>query len=119
MSNFKKEHSFETRSSLASNILEKYPDRVPIILSLNDSSAKKISLKKEKYMVPKHLTLAHFLMEIRKNIIGLTEEALFLFVDNEKEILPPINATILSIYDRFKQDDGLLYLKLAIENTFG
>ena len=74
-------------------------------------------IEKKKYLVPSDITVGKFVYEIRKHMKLSPEKAIFLFVGNG--VLPPTAALMSQIYDRFKDEDGFLYLLVSGENTFG
>lgn len=112
---FKKNNTFEKRLSDSRKILEKYKNRIPIIIiQENNSSLPK--LDKIKYLVPHDITIAQFIFIIRKRISLSPEEAIFIFVNNT---LPPSSYLISTIYQQNKDKDGFLYLTITSENTFG
>lgn len=54
---------------------------------------------------------------IRRQVMQLNpKETIFFFVNDQ---LPPVSQTLGQIYDEEKDEDGLLYLVWAKENTFG
>ena len=53
----------------ATRILEKYPDRIPIILEKNKDSDIKL-IEKTKYLVPRNMVMTQFIFTIRKNILA-------------------------------------------------
>ena len=60
--NFKKTHNFEKRKEEANRIMEKYPDRVPIICERLTRKAPEIDRKK--YLCPRDLTMGNFMYVI-------------------------------------------------------
>jgi GABA(A) receptor-associated protein len=58
--------------------------------------------------------------KINKTLIN-SQKAIFTFVKKNENnyILIPMNENMGNIYDNYKQDDGFLYIKFGIENTFG
>jgi GABA(A) receptor-associated protein len=116
MSSFKLKHDFQIRRKEATKILEKYPNRLPIIIE-RSKKCKLNEVDKTKFLVPNDLTIGQLLIIIRKRIILEYEEALFLFVDDS--ILPATSQLLSSIYDEHKDADGFLYLTYCSENTFG
>jgi len=112
---FKKKHTFEKRLSESKKILQKYNNRVPIII-LQDNKSSLPKLDKIKYLVPNDITVAQFIFIIRKRISITPEEAIFVFVN---ETLPPSSYLMSLIYNEYKDEDGFLYLKITSENTFG
>lgn len=116
MSQFKLNNTFEKRKSEACRISDKYKGRVPIIVEVNDSSKREITLDKNKYLVPFDLTAGQFLFIIRKRIKIEPEKALFIFFNNT---LPSTADTVGCIYKEKKDKDGFLYATISLESTFG
>ena len=96
-------------------IREKYPDRVPILLKKGDNNSE-IVLDKPKYICPSTLIFSEFVHVIRKRMQLKPEKALFFYIDN---MLPSMSDTLYELYDKHKNSDGLLYITICEENTFG
>ena len=105
----------EERILESAKIIEKYPDRLPIIVEKRDGSQIK-NLDKTKYLVPRDMTVGQFMYVIRKRIKLTPENALFVFVNNT---LPITSDTISDVYAKHKHKDGFLYMIYSGENTFG
>ncbi|XP_065828466.1 uncharacterized protein [Oscarella lobularis] len=112
---FKEEHSFETRLQESSKIRGKYPDRIPVVVEKAPRSNIP-EIDKRKFLVPSDLSVAQFMYIIRKRIQLAPEKAMFLFVNR---VLPTASATMGSIYEEHKDEDGFLYISYSGENTFG
>ncbi len=91
-------------------LMEKYPDRVPIIINKSD-----FKLDKKKYLVPKDLSIGQFMMIVRSKVNIKPEESMFIFIDN---LIPCSTDLIQQLYANH-QKDGILYVTLCLENTFG
>lgn len=104
------------RLKKSQHILEKYPDRVPLIIkpSANDRIA--FPIDKSKYITPRDLTLLQLQQIIRKRIHFPSEKALYMFINNK---LFPITSMVGPIYDEHKDADGFLYITYCQESTFG
>lgn len=113
---FKKLHSFEKRKKEADRILEKYPEKIPVIVqkALNNTLLPEID--KNKYLVPKDLSIGQFSYVIRKRIKLKPEDALFISIENT---IPPTSSILLQIYEEYKDKDGFLYVEISGESTFG
>jgi GABA(A) receptor-associated protein len=112
---FKINYELEYRKSVSQKLLDKYPDRIPIIVTSTDKS---IVIRKQKFLVPPEFTLQQMSAEIRKQIEGIKpSHAIFIMLEGGK--LPPISASMTLIYQQNKDDDGFLYLYCFPENTFG
>ncbi len=110
--------SLEERLISSEKLLKKYPNKIPIICTKSELSKSDIpTLKKNKFLVSKNLTLGQFLNEIRNQIKLPSEKALFVFVNNQ--IIPPTSSIIQKLYDDFKSEDNFLYMTYTSESTFG
>ena len=113
---FKKKNTFDKRKEESKRILEKYPEKLPVIVA----NSKKTTLKnidKNKFLVPNDMTLGQFLIIIRKRIKLKTEETLFLLINDE--VMIEASKTLLQIYEENKDEDGFLYITYCGENVFG
>lgn len=97
-------------------ILEKYPDRVPLIIQPSKSDRDSYPIDKSKYITPRDLTLLQLQQIIRKRVKFPAEKALFMFINNK---IYPITSIIGSVYDTNKDSDGFLYITYCQESTFG
>lgn len=114
---FKDKHSLEARKEEANRILNKYPERIPIICEKYEK--KNISvpkLDKSKYLVPCDLNVGQFMFVLRKRMKLPSEQAIFLFVNGT---IPSSSVLVNELYDKHKDKDGFLYVGYSGENTFG
>ncbi|CAK9158008.1 unnamed protein product [Ilex paraguariensis] len=126
---FKLEHPLDRRQAEAARIMEKCPDRIPVIVERAERSDLP-DIEKKKYLVPADLTVGHFVYIVRKRIELSPEKAIFIFVKNSLPSTGKINAYPLlirfvaaammsAIYEENKDEDGFLYATYSGENTFG
>ena len=115
MSNFKKSKPENVRITESSKIIEKYPERIPVIVE-KSSRSKIADIDKNKYLVPKDMTMGQFIYVVRKKINLDSSQALFLFVDN---VLCNGSKVMADVYNSYKDKDGFLYITYSTENTFG
>ncbi len=117
MSNrFKQLHSFEHRSAECKKILDKYPDKVPVIVTRYEKCKNVDDITKNKFLVPGDLTLAQFVYVIKKRIQLNADMSLYVFVNEQ---IPVSSNTLSKLHREFKDEDGFLYISYASENTFG
>ena len=97
-------------------VLQNHPNRVPVYVDkkANDDIP---DIENHKYLVPKDMTVAQFMVVIRKKIKLDPTKAVFVFVGHS--ILPPNAATFSELYTNHAHSDGILYVNFAVENTFG
>ena len=115
--NFKKKHSLQERIAESKKIMEKYEDRIPIIICKDPKCKTLEDINKNKFLAPTDLTLGQFLCVIRKRIEMDDSQALFIFVD--ESTLAVTSQTIGTIYQNHKDEDGFLYMIYCSENVFG
>ena len=116
MENSHKKKSLEQRLKESSEILRKHPDRICVYLEKQDKCKMLPNLDKNKYLVPNSITAGQFMYVIRKRITLGPEQAIFLFVKNTV-----LSATTLmsDVYEKYKNEDGFLYITFSGENCFG
>ena len=124
MSDFKNK-SLEDRLHEFKTIRKNHPDKIPIICE----KAKKSTISeqysvnldkdidKHKFLVPEHFSMGQFSYIIRRRLNISQEEALFIYVNNNKIISS--SQSLISVYEENKSQDGFLYIQYGSENTFG
>ena len=115
--NFKTKHPFEKRKEEAERILAKYPQRIPVICEKDPRSRDIPNIDRQKYLVPDDLSVANFMYVIRKRIKIEAEKSIYLFVNNK--VMPATAQFISTLYEKYKDEDGFLYITYAGESTFG
>lgn len=109
------EFSHDERKTECKRIRTKYPDRIPVICerAFNSQIAQ---VDKRKFLVPMDLTVGQFLYVIRSRMKLRADEALFVFIGGK---LPPTGGSMQDLYEKYRNDDGFLYLTYNGEDTFG
>ena len=103
-------HEFE-------RLKQRYPDRIPIFLLRGSKIDPSFPhLTKNKFLVPKSLTLGMFSYVVRKHLTLPPEKALFLFIG---DTLPTTGTLVSELYARYKSDDGALRVVYMSESAFG
>lgn len=115
MSDYKTAFSFEHRLNESTRIKDRFPDRIPVIVQ-NTRVSNLPLIDKNKFLVPKSLTIGQFIFVIRRRIIIPPEKAMFLFINNS---LPLTSSFISEVYANHRDTDGFLYCFISGENTFG
>jgi GABA(A) receptor-associated protein len=119
---FKKNHyesiskklTVEERTEQSTKVLNKYPERIPVVVEplTNDIP----SIDKNKFIVSKDMTFGQFIYIIRKRLKIESDVALFFSVNGS---LCTSSSDIGTIYAEKKNEDNFLYIKYTTENTFG
>lgn len=117
---FKEKHTLEQRRALSQKILQTYPDRLPVIAAPAQYGAPGTpQMAKEKFLVPVDFSAQMFMRELRR-LMGSdlsATEALYMFVG--KSVIVPTSLLMSQVYEKFKDEDGFLYIHYSLENTFG
>ena len=116
MESFKKKFNLEERKAESVRILEKYPERIPVIVERSHNCTNVQAIDRNKYLVPIDITMGQFMHVIRSRIKLDASQAIYLFINNG---LPPSSELISKIYQDNKSEDGFLYITYAGESTFG
>ena len=115
MNPFKEKFPFEKRENESKKVLQKYLDRVPIIVQKHLSSDLP-DVTKCKYLVPKDMTMSQFQFVIRRGIQLNESQTIFITINNELVLGSQL---IIDAYENYKDDDGFLYVIYSNENVFG
>lgn len=107
--------SFEERLQEASDILRKYPDKIPVIV---EPSFRKynVELDRNKFLCPKDINIGQFLSILRNRLNLKATESIYLFINNKT---PPNNMQMGDIYLNHCDTDKFLKIKYGLETFFG
>lgn len=115
MSSHKRLRPLNVRREEAKRMMEKYPERYPVVIECAEGSGVK-KLEMEKYMVPHHFTVGQFLVVLRKKISLAPDKAIYLYTGG---VIPETSQLMSQLYQDKAEDDGFLYMTYASESTFG
>lgn len=113
---FKMQHSFDKRKEESKKIIEKYPNKVPVIIEKGESSLLPNPVK-QKFLLQRDLTIGQYLYIIRKQINIDATESIFLIIN--ESFIPPNSATIGEVYEKYADKDGFLYITYSAQQVFG
>ncbi len=116
MSTYKKTFTKEMRMKDSEDIKNKNPNSIPVICEKAPQSKMKEVIK-SKFLLQKNLKITQFIEILRKKLSLGKESALFLLVKGKIALVG--NDTFESIYDKYKDDDGFLYIYYASEKIWG
>lgn len=104
--------------SSAFYLMEKYKDRLPVIIEKNATF--ELVLDNYKYLLPKKMIISEYIYMIRNKIKIKPAQALFMLIKSQNGyVLAPLTNTIEEIYNLYRDKDGFLYITFKLENTFG
>ena len=114
---FRDKFPFKKRLDESTRIMEKYPDRVPIICEKWGNDSEIPDIDRKKYLVPMDLSIANFMYVIRKRLKVSPDKGIYLFVNDH--IMPTTSSLVSQYYEQYKDPDGFLYVAYSGESTFG
>ena len=118
-SNFKKEFNKKERLQNSNKLIEKNKGQIPVICEKDEKSNMK-ALLKTKYLIKKEITVDQFIGTLRRKLQLESTEALFLLANCQNNKYAIVGTdTIGSIYDKYKDDDGFLYIIYSNEKVWG
>lgn len=99
-------------------VMKKHPGRVPVYVkrATNVNGTQLPEINRHKFLIPQDFTLHALQHTIRIYLKLKPEQAIFLFINNT---IPIYTQTLLQLYDKYRSEDGLLYVTYSTENTFG
>ena len=113
---YRARYPFEARAAESRRIREKFPGRIPIIVTRATRAHNVPLIDKHKFLCPGDLSFSQFLYIVRRRLVLPPETALFLFIGNS---LPTSVSLVREVYAAHADSDGFLYVQYSGENTFG
>jgi len=110
---YKNSKSLDQRTKETAQLLKKYPLKVPVYIEIPKND---MILEKRKYLVDNDISIMNLQALIRKSININSSEAIYMLINKQ---LIPASTELGSLYETNKNEDGLLYIQLLKENTFG
>ena len=116
---YKAEFTKKERLKNSSNLIEKNKGQIPVICEKDEKSKMK-GLLKTKYLIKKEITVDQFIGTIRKKLQLESNDALFLLANCKNNKYAIVGTDSFgNIYDKYKDDDGFLYIIYSNEKVWG
>ena len=110
-----KKASLESRMEEAQRVKKKYPNGVPVVLGrMADSNIAEID--KKKFVVTKTVQVCQFMGVVRGRLSLRPDQAIFLFINGR---IPGMTDTMGSLYEKYGDEDGFLYVTYCGESVYG
>ena len=111
--------NIKSRKDECERVRLQFPDKIPVICE-KDPSCTLEALVKTKYLIKRTITINQFKRTLLKKFKVESLEALFLFVTNKTQKVAVIgDVSFGEVYDKYKDDDGFLYLIYTNEKIWG
>ena len=109
------ELTLEQRQEKVKRMIADNPNRIPIILQM-DSSLKSEKLLKKRFLIPGNYKINNFLQTLKKDQNFKSDRALYFFTG---ATLIKQDKTFNDLYIKYKDEDGILYMRCTDVPTFG
>ena len=114
---FKAVYSLAERKKQSKMVATKYPGKIPLIVEKLKGVSNPIpDLEKHKYLIPNDIYMNQLIYIIYRKLELNSNESIYLFAN---DTLLNSSESILSVYQRYKDVDGFLYIFYTAENVFG
>ena len=113
---YKQVYTLEERKKEYQKVIEEHPGKIGIICEKAPKSNIE-EIKKTKYLISQEITLGQFSQIIRKKIKMEKEGAIFLLANGKISLTG--DESMLDIYNKYKDEDGFLYIAYASEEVWG
>merc|ERR1719189_1900308 len=114
---FRQKVSFEQRKVEAKDSRTRYPTKIPIVIEKSMSEKKIGRIDKLKWLVPHEMTIFQFSLILRQRLQCPPQTQFFLLINGRD--FPPLNTALASIYKKYCDKDGYLYLTYSSQESFG
>jgi GABA(A) receptor-associated protein len=105
----------DERRATCTKLRVAHPNHVPAIVERGDTDTPAMS--REKFLLPKDMTVGQLHVTVRKRARIRADEALFVLCAGR---LPPASTTVLELQRAHaSEEDGFLYFTYAQERAFG
>lgn len=113
---FKKKYDINERINQSTKLKIKFVDRIPVIIYKSKKSNNINEIDKNKFLIPKDFIVSQLHLIIRKRVKLDKDKAMFLLCNN---CIINNSYTINILYEKYKDNDGFLYISYNTENAFG
>lgn len=113
---YRKNISFDIRKKTTESAVERYPDKLPIIVEYDKDFPRDKRIPKQKFLVPGEYRMSEFTYIIRNKLSLDSKTAMFIFVS---DLLPRQDDQLSSIYGKHSDPDGFLYVVVSLEHVYG
>jgi hypothetical protein len=115
---YKEISSFDERKKRSNSLLNKFSDKIPVILEKSSKDKYLPKIDKNKLLVANQMTIAS-VIQLLKNNLNINQSTSIYIMVSDKNVMLSGSQSIESIYKDYKNEDGFLYLEYCTENVFG
>lgn len=116
---FQSTYTLEARREFSDRCRTNHPGNIPIYVYIHPSYHRILELRNNKYIVSGDYTVAEFKHMLTVSLQPTNKHTHVILMFTDKGELPVATAPIVDLYERQKDTDGILYVQLIGESTFG
>lgn len=109
--------NFAARKRLSDTFRRDYPNTIPVIVERMTREKDLPELDKHQYIVPHNMTVGGFIKTLQTRLKLDPEISIWLY--SGKTSLSNASTMMAEVYEKHKDEDGLLYIQYSGEMTFG
>ena len=117
MFKYQKENSLELRKKECKKLFDRNPNKIPIICEKDKKCSLTQEPNKSKFLIPLYMNINQLRNVLRNKLLLSKSQSLFFLIDGKKAITD--NCLISELYNKFKNEDGFLYLTYTTELIWG
>ena len=118
-SSYKLEFTKKERLENSTKLIDQNKGQIPVICEKDEKSKMK-ALIKTKYLIKKEITVDQFIGTLRRKLQLDSNDALFLLANCQNNKYAIVGTeSIGNIYDKYKDEDGFLYIIYSNEKVWG
>nr|XP_023018685.1 microtubule-associated proteins 1A/1B light chain 3C-like [Leptinotarsa decemlineata] len=107
----------EVRREEVMTLRNRFPTKLPVIVQRFSKEHHLPHINKQKFLVPKELTMSQFMILIRNRVRVHSHQALYLMVN--ENVMVSLSLTMAEVYSNHANPDGYLYVTYASQEVFG
>ena len=115
---FKHHYPLEKRMQWSQEASMKYSNKLPLIVEKDHKCQGLDDLSNPKFLMPRTFMISEVQMIVRRKLNIKKEQGLFMMVNDGKEMIKA-NESLEGVYDKYKDQDGFLYILYTQENIYG
>eukprot|EP00088_Acartia_fossae_P026624 TRINITY_DN27463_c0_g1_i1.p1 TRINITY_DN27463_c0_g1~~TRINITY_DN27463_c0_g1_i1.p1 ORF type:complete len:142 (-),score=30.85 TRINITY_DN27463_c0_g1_i1:71-496(-) len=114
---FKQRMSFEARAKEAVDTRKRYPSKVPLVVERYRREKNIGEIDKVKWLVPVEMTTLQLSIVLKQRLHLPPGKEFFLLINGKT--IPSLNVPMVTLHQKFADEDGFLYFTYASQECFG
>jgi microtubule-associated protein 1 light chain len=114
---FQQRLSFESRAKEAIDTRKRYPSKVPLVVERYRREQSIGEIDKVKWLVPVEMTTLQLSIVLKQRLHLTPGKEFFLLIDGKT--IPSLNVPMVTLHQKFANEDGFLYFTYASQECFG